>query len=204
MSVPNQKKVKIATRTPRDKDNLYAMMNLEALQAAMQDLKGSALKVWLYFNKNQDHYEFELSQKACSDWGIKKDSYYAGVEELIDKGYLIPIYYGSNIFVFYEVAQLEKAKEQKATWFSEMEIHRSENQIFESQNPERNNTNITEIIQNKTMESSYSPKTTHHNAFAVGKSGGGGKATTASSEYETPWADMSAQERNEYCKKLGF
>lgn len=203
MSVPNQKKVKIATRTPRDKDNLYAMMNLEALQAAMQDLKGSALKVWLYFNKNQDHYEFELSQKACSDWGIKKDSYYAGVEELIDKGYLIPIYYGSNIFVFYEVAQLEKAKEQKATWFSEMEIHRSENPIDESQNPERNNTNITEIIQNKTSESSYSPKTASLNAFAVGKSGGGGKATTAPKDDYARFGNMT-QEMKEYCAKLGF
>jgi hypothetical protein len=52
-----------------------------------------------------------LSQKACHDWGIKKDSYYAGVEELVSKGYLVPIYVGSNIYKFYEKAIEEKPKE---------------------------------------------------------------------------------------------
>ena len=50
-------------------------MNLIALQQAMKDLKGSSFKLWTYFNKNQDNYRFELSQKACAEWGIKKDSY---------------------------------------------------------------------------------------------------------------------------------
>jgi len=59
MSVANQKIVQIAPRTKRDADNLFAMMNIDALQAAVQDLKGSALKMWLYFNKNQDSYKFE-------------------------------------------------------------------------------------------------------------------------------------------------
>ena len=44
--------------------------------------------MWLYFNKNQDGYKFELSQKACQAWGIKKDSYYDGIRELELKGYL--------------------------------------------------------------------------------------------------------------------
>ena len=151
MSVPNQKKVKIAPRIKRDRDHLFAMMNIEALQLAMQNLKGSALKMWLYFNKNQDNYEFELSQKACSEWGIKKDSYYSGVEELIKKGYLIPIVYGSNIYTFYEIPQLEKVALQKATLFSEIDNCHFINQTEESQIPERNNTNITDIKQNKTI-----------------------------------------------------
>lgn len=152
MSVPNQKKVKIAPRIKRNKDNLFAMMNLEALQSAVQGLKGSALKMWLYFNKNQDNYEFELSQKACSEWGIKKDSYYSGIEELINKGYLIPICYGSNIYTFYEIPHAEKADQLKATWFSEIGNCHSGNQIEESQISERNNTNSTEIKQNKTID----------------------------------------------------
>jgi hypothetical protein len=86
------------------------------LSAAVHDLKGSALKMWLYFNKNQDGYKFELSQKTCLDWGIKKDSYYDGLRELESKGYLLPIYEGSNIYCFYEKPKTEKPKD-----FSEIE-----------------------------------------------------------------------------------
>ena len=74
-------------------------------------MKGSALKLWLYFNKNQDGYDVELSQKACLNWGIKKDSYYAGIEELVNKGYLIPIHSGSNVYKFYEKPKAEKPKD---------------------------------------------------------------------------------------------
>ena len=83
MSVQNQKIVQIARRTKRDKDNLYAMTNLEALQQAMSTLKGSGLKMWLYLNKNQDNYRLELSRVACEEWGIKKDSYYDGIRNFI-------------------------------------------------------------------------------------------------------------------------
>ena len=84
--------------------------------------------MWLYFNKNQEGYQFELSPKACLAWGIKKDSYYSGIDELIQKGYLIPIYEGSNIYQFYEVSQTEKAKAQKETEFSEIKNLPSEEQ----------------------------------------------------------------------------
>ena len=58
--------------------------------------------MWLYFNKNQNKYEFELSPKDCEMWGIKKSSYYRGIEELEKFGYLKPIKEGSNIYRFYE------------------------------------------------------------------------------------------------------
>ena len=38
------------------------MNNLDALQMAMKTLNGSGLKLWLYLNKNQDGYRFELSR----------------------------------------------------------------------------------------------------------------------------------------------
>ena len=104
MSVQNQKIVQIARRTKRDKDNLYAMTNLEALQQAMSTLKGSGLKMWLYLNKNQDNYRFDLSRQACEEWGIKKDSYYDGIRNLIDYGYLRPLCAGSNIYIFFKTA----------------------------------------------------------------------------------------------------
>ena len=75
--------------------------------------------MWLYFNKNQDGYKFELSQKACQEWGIKKDSYYDGIRELESKGYLFPIHEGSNIYKFYETPPSVKPKVEKPPFFSE-------------------------------------------------------------------------------------
>ena len=146
MSVANQKIVRISKRMPRDREHLYATMNLDALQFAMQELKGSSFKLWAYFNKNQDNYQFELSQKACEEWGIKKDSYYSAVDELINKGFLVQDHYGSNMYWFHEKAVSEKPK-----CFSEIPIEASENQKEESEKPERNNTNNTEIIKNTTL-----------------------------------------------------
>lgn len=207
MSVANQKIVQIAPRTKRDSENLFAMMNIDALQAAVQDLKGSALKMWLYFNKNQDSYKFELSQKACLAWGIKKDSYYAGIEELIRKGYLLPIYEGSNIYCFYE-----KPKVEKPIDFSETENPASDLQKNVSDFPRRNNTNNTEIIQNRTLAHPCYQTLAHpcyqtdvdNIAFAVGESGGCGKAATARNERFVRFQDMSPQAQKEYLAHLGF
>jgi hypothetical protein len=122
------------------------MNNLEALQAAMQTLNGSGLKLWLYLDKNQDGYRFELSRVDCAKWGIKKDSYYSAVDELINKGFLVQDHYGSNMYWFYEKAVSDKPKS-----FSEIPIGAFENQKDESENPYRNNTNNTEIIKNTTL-----------------------------------------------------
>lgn len=147
MSVANQKTVRVAGRKPRDRNNLFATMNLEALQHAMQELKGSSFKLWAYFNKNQDKYQLELSQKACAEWGIKKDSYYSAVKDLTEKGYLVPITPYSNIFDFHEIPLSEIP-----IYFSENENAASENHIISSEKTQRNNTNNTVIKQNKTRE----------------------------------------------------
>lgn len=149
MSVPYQKIVKIQPRIKRNANNRYAMFNLEALSEATKNLNGSGLKMWLYLNKNQDGFEVELSQAACSrDWGIKKDSYYNGIKELIIQGYLVPICEGSNIYYFYEKQKTEAIG--KSQFFSETSTPSPEKQINTSDFPQRNNTNNTEIIQNNT------------------------------------------------------
>ena len=154
MSVPNQKIVQIARRTKRDKDNLYAMTNLEALQQVMTTLKGSGLKMWLYLNKNQDNYRFELSRQACEEWGIKKDSYYDGIRKLIDNGYLRPMRTGSNIYIFFENRLAENPTSGESEfYFSEntkpatgFQKPAYGNQNRMSENPKRNNTYNTKII----------------------------------------------------------
>lgn len=134
-------------------------MNLDALQQAMKTLKGSSLKMWLYFNKNQEHYAFELSRADCLEWGIKKDSYYDGIEELIEKGYLVQSREGSNLYTFYELPHTEKPNSDKQNnYFTEETKGMSEYQKWQyqkqkkmSENPYRNNINNTGILQNKTI-----------------------------------------------------
>lgn len=75
MAVSNQNIVRIGVRDTFDKSHTYCLMHIDSLQAAMCNLKGETLKLWLYCNKNQDGYQFELSQKALQEWGLKKDAY---------------------------------------------------------------------------------------------------------------------------------
>ena len=177
-TVPNQKVVTIASRVKRDKDHLYLMANIDALSEAIKKLNGSGLKMWLYLNKNQDNYKFALSQKDAQDFGIKKDSYYKGIEELIAKGYLCQSCEGSNHFYFCESPRTEPfyfSENQTKTFVSQMAS--SVSQTKSSAFQERNNTNNTKIIKNITYEntisSSCSPSTTSTN----GGSGDCGFAT---------------------------
>lgn len=155
MSVANQKIVKIGKRVARDPAHLYAKINIDALQTAVALLNKAGLSLWLYCNKNQDNYEFELSQKACFDWGIRKDSYYSGVRELIQQGYLVPLKEGSNIYIFNETPRSEKKNSCSPKKFSESKIHEFENQKNFSENQQRNITNRTLIEQKITWDEFY-------------------------------------------------
>ena len=74
----------------------------------MERLNGnSGLLLWLYLDKNADGYRLELSQKACEEWGIKRDSYYRAVKELQDKGYLQET--GGGRFIFHEAGAPQEA-----------------------------------------------------------------------------------------------
>lgn len=100
MSVPNQLKIQIE-KSKCDKENLYCKINLQSLEKASKDLKGEAFKLWIYFSNNQDKYIFDLSKKACIEWGIgSESSYKRGKEELINKGYLQKI--KDNFYKFIE------------------------------------------------------------------------------------------------------
>ena len=158
MSVPNQRIIQIGKRTVRNGQNLYATMNLEALQQAMSTLKGSSLKMWLYLNKNQEKYTFELSRAACLEWGIKKDSYYDGIKELIEKGYLIQAREGSNYYTFFESPTAANPNSGETNfYFTEESTFSSGKQNWSHKNPKemaanqyRNSIYNTDILHNKT------------------------------------------------------
>ena len=103
MSYANQKTVQVK-KMKCDQQNLYAKINIVAIQSAMQDLKKiGSFKLWLYFAKNQDKYRFDLSCEDCKRWGIKPDSFHNGVNELIEKGYLQKV--SGNFYICYEMPQ---------------------------------------------------------------------------------------------------
>ena len=83
---PNQQKVCIRKR---EDSELFAQVDMDALQRAMQELDGNAFKLWMYLVRNRDSFEFGLSPKALEDWGLKKDAYYRSKKLLEEKGYLI-------------------------------------------------------------------------------------------------------------------
>lgn len=161
MTFPNQKEVQIGERTIRDGKHLYSMNNLDALRQAMNCLKGSGLKMWLYINKNQNNYRFALSRVDCAEWGIRKDSYYDGIKDLIANGYLRQSQPGSNLYIFYENALTENPTSgysefyftENTTPATEIQNRKYENQNRAAANPERNNINNTRIIKdNKVSE----------------------------------------------------
>lgn len=88
-TVPNQKVIKV-NKEICNKDNKYAAINLEAMESAACELDAGAFKLWIYFAKNQNGYEFALSQKAVEEcFGMKKKQYDNAVNQLIEKGFLV-------------------------------------------------------------------------------------------------------------------
>lgn len=122
MAVSNQNIVRVGTRDAFDKSHTYCLMHIDSLQAAMCNLKGETLKLWLYCNKNQDGYQFELSQKALQEWGLKKDAYQTAKKKLMELGYLVPASEDSNVLIFYETLSEKPTKQSEKQTMTVEEI----------------------------------------------------------------------------------
>ena len=102
ITYPNQFIITFPPQPKTDANHPYYKVNLDALQNAMNDLKKSgSLKLWMYLAIHSDMSSFGLSKKACEEWGLKKDAYYAAWEELEQKGYLKKI--GNDRFDFTQI-----------------------------------------------------------------------------------------------------
>ena len=106
-SVPNQKIVTV-NKEKCNSANLYAAINISAMEKAAQALDAGAFKLWVYFAKNQDKYQFALSSKAVEEnFGIKIKQYNNAISALIEQGYLVQ-QGDSNNYTFSEVAVMSK------------------------------------------------------------------------------------------------
>lgn len=113
-TVPNQKIITVI-KHKCDKNNLYSTINLQIKREAAQNLDAGAFKLWNYFADNQSYYTFGLSRTAIENaYGIKKRQYDNGIQELIEKKYLVKIEGTNNQYNFYEAPWLENNK--NATW----------------------------------------------------------------------------------------
>lgn len=148
MAVSNQNIVRVGTRDVFDKSHTYCLMHIDSLQAAMCNLKGETLKLWLYCNKNQDGYQFELSQKALQEWGLKKDAYQTAKKKLMELGYLVPASEDSNVLIFYET--LSEKPTKCLGKMSEKPTTLSVFQTSQSEKAQRNNT----IVHDSTLKDS--------------------------------------------------
>lgn len=108
---PKQKIVKV-NKEVCNKQNLYATINLEAMSKSAIDLDAGAFKLWVYFAKNQNNYEFALSSKDANEtFGLKKKQYDNAVAELIEKGYLVQT--EGLYFTFNEVPVVSKGNNEE-------------------------------------------------------------------------------------------
>jgi len=90
---PNQKYIRIH-KEPTDKLHHYSMINIEAMEKAMQAFSGrnaNAFILWCYFANNRPGYGFALSSAAVEQaTGIKRDAYNHAMRLLMDGGYIKP------------------------------------------------------------------------------------------------------------------
>ena len=94
---------------------LYTKINLDALQAVMTNprLTPAEFQFWIYLSKNQQDFDLDLSPANAANWGISRPTFYRAINTLIDEGYLVPEYKGSNNLLFYEYPQTQKNKTNK-------------------------------------------------------------------------------------------
>lgn len=103
MSVENQKIIRIK-KTEVDRN--FLKLSKEEMYAAMRELTGSELKLYLYLAANKVDYQLELSRSYLIEEGITSNgSYDRAVKGLIEKRYLVPLSPGSNVYYFYTTSQ---------------------------------------------------------------------------------------------------
>ena len=96
-------KVVIIHKTEIHDGDLYVRHKMDVAQKAMQELDGGEFKLWYYFSKNKDDWEFALSSAdAERNWGISRKQYNRAVDNLIQKGYLVCVNEQKRIYDFYE------------------------------------------------------------------------------------------------------
>jgi hypothetical protein len=104
METRENQKVITTMKAMCDSDHYYSTVNIDAASRAMTLLKPNTFKLWFYLGKNQNNYTFALSKvDAMRFCNISRSTYLAGINELIEYGYLVQDKNGTNHYNFYEM-----------------------------------------------------------------------------------------------------
>ena len=89
-SVPNQRIITVQ-KAKTDRNNPYALFNLEAMRRACYTLESKAgFKMYVYCARHQDNYTFALSREDFMQYAnVAETAYKTAVKELIANGYLV-------------------------------------------------------------------------------------------------------------------
>ena len=153
-TVPNQKVVRVSKEICNNekKENYYARINLAAMDAAAINLDAGAFKLWVYFAKNQNGFEFALSSKAVQEtFGMKIKQYNNAVNALIEGGYLV-ITKGNN-YTFLEKPVITKEDNAVDTKSNNAVITKEDNQLLPKEL--RNTTHTTNNTTTNTTDGEF-------------------------------------------------
>ena len=105
---PKQRTITV-NKEPTDKNNLYTVNNLAAIDEAAKYLQTKAgFKLYYYIAKNQNKRYFALSSKDFCNWGgVGIAAYNSAFKELEEEGFLIPKEKGSTEYLFYDKSRID-------------------------------------------------------------------------------------------------
>ena len=113
----NQKMVIINKQfntSPSNGNIVFTSLNVAGLEQAISHLSAPGLRLYLYIMKNKDKYGFGLSltdfMNTCRNMG--KTSYYNGVKELIEEGFLIKVPDKKNLYLAVCYSQVCKQQDE--------------------------------------------------------------------------------------------
>ena len=102
-TVPKQRVITV-NKEPTDKQNIYTMNNISAIDEAAFYLQSKAgFKLYMYLAKNQNNRQFALSSAAFTAWsGTGLTAYNTAFKELVSKGYLVQKEGTETIYTFFD------------------------------------------------------------------------------------------------------
>jgi hypothetical protein len=101
----NQRTVEIGPKAKSNAKNTFTVINLNALQQAMNDLDNSDFKLWMFYEQNALGFKVPSGPAYVAMWGLSRSSYYRAFNTLVEKGYLVKI--SEGYYKFYETPQPE-------------------------------------------------------------------------------------------------
>ena len=89
-------------KTPAN-ETQFCLINGDVLREVIADLSNGTFKVYMCLAQQSTGYEMIFTRRIAEEvYGIKQKQYRTAIQELIDKGYLVPGEDRANSYTFYD------------------------------------------------------------------------------------------------------